>query len=191
MIRTFVGCSVIGSGLMISSPVMAQEPPREPVSPPAEAGGAPPPVEAPIQKERPEQAGRRGEPGKKRLLNQGAFRGPDRERPRHPEAGPQAGKAKLPSHAMPPRARIHHLKRAAEALSAAGYPEHAEKAHKEIKRLEEQAIQDEERGKPGPKEQELRGELQRMRKEIEELRQQVRRLKAAAPASEAGPSAPR
>jgi protein subunit release factor A len=79
-----------------------------------------------------------------------------------------------PGQPIPPRARIEHLKQAAEHLQAAGYVEQAEKARQEIGRIVEQVSRE---AKPdinaGMKE-----EMNKLRKEMEELRQQIRRMKA-------------
>lgn len=177
-IGRFAGHALIGSGLLVSSQALAQEPPPPGRAPVAE-GTAGRPVDPRAMGERPGRQGLR-HPG---------------ERPgfmKRPEAG---GKGRRTEHEMPrmlpPRARIHHLKQAAEALAAAGYPDHADKARKEISRLEEQARkEDQSRRGEGSREKEMNGEIARLRKEMEELRQQVRRLKAEAVKKPEAPASP-
>lgn len=162
-IGRFAGRALIGSGLLVSSLALAQESPPQAAPPPVEEGRVAPHA-------------MRDRPGKQGLRHPG-------ERPgfmKRPEAG---GKVRRPGSEMPrmlpPRARIHHLQRAAEALAAAGYPDHADKARKEISRLEEQARKEEgSRRNEANRAKDWSGEVARMRKEMEELRQQVRRLKA-------------
>jgi len=96
---------------------------------------------------------------------------------RKPEIKGERRKEKAPGQPLPARAKIQNLKRAAEFLQAAGYEDQANKARKEIGRLEEQARRE---SAPADANAGLKEEVNKLRREIEELRQQNRRLKEAA-----------
>lgn len=82
-----------------------------------------------------------------------------------------------PGQPIPPRAKIQHLKQAADHLQAAGYEDQAAKARQEIGRIAAEARRDGGAdANAGMKE-----EMTKLRREMEELRNQIRQLKAGAP----------
>lgn len=88
-----------------------------------------------------------------------------------------AGKEMLrknPAQPLPPRARVQHLRQAAEHLQAAGFPDYADKARKEAERIAEQAAKQPVKD-ANP---ELTEKVNKLSRQVEELREQVRKLKA-------------
>lgn len=113
---------------------------------------------------------RRGDPAEAGRLRD-SLRSPVEKRAR--EAGVRKDLGKKPAQPLPPRAKIQHLRQAAEHLQAAGYPDYAEKARKEAERVMEQARKD----SANDANPELTDKINKLSRQVEELRDQVRRLK--------------
>ena len=113
---------------------------------------------------------RRGNPAEAGRLRD-SLRSPVEKRAR--EAGVRKELGKRPAQPMPPRAKIQHLRQAAEHLQAAGYPDYADKARKEAERIIEQ-VRKESTKDANP---ELTEKINKLNRQVEELREQVRRLK--------------
>lgn len=116
------------------------------------------------------EAHRRGNPAEAGRLRD-SLRSPVGKRDR--EAGVRKDLGKKPAQPLPPRAKIQHLRQAAEHLQAAGYPDYADKARKEAERIIEQTRKDSAKD-ANP---ELTDKINKLSRQVEELREQVRRLK--------------
>lgn len=170
-IHTCFTALVLGAW-MLPAGLFAQEVPQAPPAPmPPPAGqptmrdGGPPGVQRQrMQMEMKRRMDLRREPGPG-MVREGR---PGSIRQKKPD-GVAPGKPD-----MAPRARVQHLRQAAEHLQAAGFPEYAEKARKEADRIIEQ-VRRESAKDVNP---ELTEKIQKLSREVDELRQQIRRMKA-------------